>query len=67
MKLSHKIIHVQTHSDICRDPKDNMFLELAFEIDADFLVSGDKDLLILAEFNDTKIVKPNDFLTRSDL
>ncbi len=63
LKASHKIIQVQTHLDICRDPKDNMFLELALEIHADFLVSGDKDLLILGEFNHTKIINPNDFLT----
>ena len=29
----------------CRDPKDNKFLELAVDGRADYLVSGDKDLL----------------------
>ena len=29
----------------CRDPKDNFLLELAFESDAEFLITRDKDLL----------------------
>jgi uncharacterized protein len=42
-----------------RDPKDAKFLELAQEIKADILITGDKDLLELKEFNDTKIVDLN--------
>ena len=30
---------------ICRDPADNMLLECCFESKADFLITGDKDLL----------------------
>lgn len=32
---------------ICRDPKDQMFLNLAQSAQADFLISGDEDLLSL--------------------
>ena len=35
----------------CRDPKDQMFLELAASARVDYLVSGDDDLLVLAETN----------------
>ena len=48
---------------ICRDPKDNQFLNLCFACRADYLVSGDKDLLALKTFKGTKILKPKDFLS----
>lgn len=35
---------------VCRDPKDNKFLELAVEGSARVIVSGDHDLLILDPF-----------------
>jgi len=36
-----------THLPVCRDPDDNMFLELAQAGDADLLVTGDKDLIAM--------------------
>lgn len=46
----------------CRDPKDNLFLNLCFDCRADYLVTGDKDLLSLKKFKGTKILKPQEFL-----
>jgi putative PIN family toxin of toxin-antitoxin system len=46
---------------ICRDLKDNKFLELAKAVNADFIISGDKDLLDLKSFENTQIVTPNQF------
>ncbi len=40
----------------CRDPKDNQFLALAMDGNADFLITGDKDLLTLGVFNRVPIV-----------
>ncbi len=48
--------------NICRDAKDNKFLELSKDANADYLVTGDKDLLTLKKFGKTKILKPKDFL-----
>ena len=48
--------------NICRDPKDNMFLAVAYEGKADFIVTGDKDLLILKKFDKTLIITPREFL-----
>jgi putative PIN family toxin of toxin-antitoxin system len=45
-----------------RDPKDDVFLACAVAAAADYLVTGDKDLLTLAEFRGTKIVTPKQFL-----
>ncbi len=47
--------------NVCRDGKDNFLLEVALEGEADYLVTGDEDLLVLDQFNNTKIVKPKDF------
>ncbi len=47
---------------ICRDPNDLIYLEAARGGNADFLVSSDKDLLILKKFSNTKIVNPDKFL-----
>lgn len=47
---------------ICRDPKDDRFLDLALSGKADYLVSGDGDLLVLHPFRGTAILTPSDFL-----
>ena len=48
----------------CRDPKDNFLLELAFESDAEFLITRDKDLLEINNGNwqNTRILTPEIFL-----
>lgn len=43
-------------ADICRDPKANMLLDIAAAAKAAYLVSGDKDLLELNEYQQAKIV-----------
>lgn len=45
-----------------RDPKDNKFLALAIAGKADYLVTGDKDLLVLRVIGPTPILTPADFL-----
>lgn len=46
--------------NVCRDKKDNFLLEVALEGEADYLVTGDEDLLVLDPFCNIKIVKPKD-------
>jgi predicted nucleic acid-binding protein len=55
------IIEKSETVDICRDPKDNMFLECAVAVNAYYLVSGDSDLLVLKEFKKIPIVTVNQF------
>lgn len=50
----------------CRDPKDNKFLEVAVAGQADVLVSGDEDLLVLHPFEGGPIIAPAEFLRRLD-
>jgi len=46
----------------CRDPFDDKVLALAFEAEADAIVSSDEDLLVLHPWNEIQIVRPGDFL-----
>jgi uncharacterized protein len=46
----------------CRDPKDNMLLELALSGHADLIVTGDKDLLCLHPWRGIAILSPADYL-----
>jgi putative PIN family toxin of toxin-antitoxin system len=48
----------------CRDPKDNQFLELAINGNANVLLTGDQDLLILHPFRNVSILTVTDFLNR---
>lgn len=45
----------------CRDPKDLPVLGTAVAGDADCLVTGDEDLLVLGSFRGVAILKPADF------
>ena len=47
---------------VCRDPKDDKFLELALNGKADVIVSGDADLLVLNPFRGIPIVAPAVFV-----
>lgn len=49
---------------VVRDARDNYLLELAEESQADFLITGDKDLLTLKEYKLTKIISPIEFLQK---
>ena len=55
-------IKVQTRIEVCRDTKDNFLLSLSVDGDADFLITGDKDLLDLIKFGNTTIITISDFL-----
>ncbi|MDP6871899.1 MAG: putative toxin-antitoxin system toxin component, PIN family [Alphaproteobacteria bacterium] len=48
----------------CRDPHDRPFLELAIFAGADALITGDKDLLVLAESSTVPILTPAAFRAR---
>lgn len=50
----------------CRDPKDNKFLEVAVAGQADVIVSGDEDLLVLHPFAGIPILPPAPFLQMLD-
>jgi putative PIN family toxin of toxin-antitoxin system len=50
--------------DACRDPDDLMVLGSAKAAVADYLVTGDEDLLTLQSYQDIPIVTPRQFWER---
>ncbi|MEQ6165747.1 putative toxin-antitoxin system toxin component, PIN family [Ekhidna sp. MALMAid0563] len=55
---------VLEYPKICRDPKDNFLLGLIRASKANFLVTGDQDLLELHPFEGTEIIEPNQLLKK---
>jgi putative PIN family toxin of toxin-antitoxin system len=53
-----KFVNIIEEIKECRDEKDNKFLELAVNGKADFIVTGDQDLLVLNPFRDISIISP---------
>ncbi len=47
--------------ELSRDPNDNYLLAMAIDANADFLVTGDDDLLVVKKIGNTLIVKMSEF------
>jgi uncharacterized protein len=57
-----ELVAITERIALCRDPKDDKFLELAVSGTADVIVSGDADLLVLNPFRGIPIVPPVTFV-----
>jgi uncharacterized protein len=57
-----ELVSITESIALCRDPKDDKFLELAMSGGADVIVSGDADLLVLNPFRGIPIVPPATFV-----
>jgi uncharacterized protein len=57
-----KLVEIKTLIRLSRDSNDNYLLSMAIDCGADFLVTGDPDLLILNEFGKTRILTMAEFL-----
>jgi putative PIN family toxin of toxin-antitoxin system len=51
-----KLIEVKSNIQDCRDFKDNFLLNLAIDGKADYLVTGDNDLLVLKKIKKVQII-----------
>jgi uncharacterized protein len=60
-----ELVEVTEELSDCRDIEDNKFLELALSGKADFIISGDDDLLVLNPFREIPILTPREFLSIS--
>lgn len=59
---SHLAVGPRLNINICRDEKDNKFLECAENAEADYIVSGDEDLLSLKKYKNISIVRSSEIL-----
>ena len=57
-----ELITVTEFIHVCRDPKDDHVLDLAVNGNAEVIVTGDNDLLVLNPFRGVQIVTPAEFL-----
>ena len=62
VEVSELVMPTQKITGVCRDPDDEKLLEAAVEGKADYIVSGDKDLLVLKSFSNIKIVTAAELL-----
>jgi putative PIN family toxin of toxin-antitoxin system len=65
LMASAELVPVTERIAACRDPKDDKFLELAVNGEADLIMSGDADLLVLNPFRTIPIITPAAFVQRS--
>ena len=56
-----EVVPTTSKLSICKDEADNRVLECALDGDADYIITGDKDLLDLKRFKGIRIVKVGDF------
>jgi len=56
------LVSVTSSIQVCRDARDNKFLEVAVDGKADLIVTGDMDLLALNPFGEIAILTPLDYL-----
>ena len=58
-----EVIDIKEKIDgVCRDPSDDMFLAVAVNAQAPYVVTGDKDLLALRKYKSIDIVSPQEYL-----
>ena len=55
---------VSSGKQITRDPKDDFLLSFAHENNLNFLVTGDKDLLVMKKYHSTQIITFSKFLEK---
>lgn len=58
---SFEMVEAKTHLEISRDPDDDKFIECAKDADAMYIVSGDKDLLVIEKYDGIQIITAKDF------
>jgi predicted nucleic acid-binding protein len=56
------LVDIAEEVRLCRDPKDDKFLELVVSGRASSMVTGDQDLLVLHPFRGVPILTPAQFL-----
>ena len=56
-----EIVDPVSNVEVCRDPDDNKFIECAVDSKAVYIVSGDKDLLDIKEYQGIEIMTAAEF------
>lgn len=63
-EAASEILHkVSSTPRVCRDPNDDMIIACAVDAEANYIVTGDQDLLTLKKFKKITILNPRNFET----
>jgi putative PIN family toxin of toxin-antitoxin system len=58
-----EMVHIIKRIKVCKDPKDDKFLDLAINGNAGCIITGDNDLLELHPFQNIRIITPAQFVS----
>jgi putative PIN family toxin of toxin-antitoxin system len=61
-EIAYQITLIGVVENICRDSEDDKILECALLAHADYIITGDNDLLTLEKFREIKIVTASEYL-----
>lgn len=61
---SLELIETKSHIKVSRDSDNDKFIECAVNAKAIYIVSGDKDLLVLEKYDDIEIITAKEFCDR---
>jgi putative PIN family toxin of toxin-antitoxin system len=62
-----EVVNVSKHvKGACRDPGDDKFIACAISANADYIVTGDKDLSDLKKYQSVRIIHASDFIKMVD-
>jgi uncharacterized protein len=65
LRAAGSFVDIRRTVQVCRDAKDDKFLDVAINGRADLIVTGDVDLLVLHPFEDIEIITPTAYLART--
>jgi putative PIN family toxin of toxin-antitoxin system len=65
LRAGGSFVDIRRTVQVCRDAKDDKFLDVAINGRADLIVTGDADLLALHPFEDIEIITPTAYLART--
>jgi putative PIN family toxin of toxin-antitoxin system len=65
--ISKIVIPKIKHNIVERDFNDNIIIDCAIECNADCIVTGDNDLLVIKNFKGIEILNPKDFLSKTKI
>ena len=63
-KYSKKIVSKQIPESISRDKDDDKILQCGLDGNVDYIITGDKDLLVLKKYKRIKIINPKDYIKK---
>ncbi len=63
LRITGSVLSIDEVEELCRDPKDDFLLALSKKAKADYLVTGDKDLLEMINYHKTQIITVSKFET----